>query len=109
MQNNFLPFSYLSPQTVNGWIYQAAREPNRGKFIKTMEDHVKPTKPLAYASLMGLDLACWTHHAGPQDTAIADQTTSNPVEQNMSMIGADVSVIIVCCLAGAWSVSLRRR
>ncbi|CAM9278017.1 unnamed protein product [Pylaiella littoralis] len=43
----------------NGWVYQAAREPTER----------------------------WAHHAGPSDTVIGDQTTSNPVEANMSMVG----------------------
>ncbi|CAM9426064.1 unnamed protein product [Hapterophycus canaliculatus] len=54
-----------------------------------MEKEVKPTKPKAYEGLMATDLKKWTHHAGPPDTVIGDQTTSNPVEQNMSMIGAE--------------------
>lgn len=63
--------------------------------MNIMENNVKPTKPLAYGELMALERRRWTHHAGPADTVIGDQTTSNPVEQNMSMIGAEVSVICV--------------
>lgn len=55
-----------------------------------METHVKPTKPIAFEALMALDRTKWTMHAGPPDTVIGDQTTSNPVEQNMNMIGAEV-------------------
>ncbi|CAM9210391.1 unnamed protein product, partial [Laminaria digitata] len=72
---------------VNGWIYHASRAPTKVKFSEIMEQQVKPTKPLVYEALMGLDPKRWTHHAGRQDTVIADQTTSNPVEKNMSMIG----------------------
>lgn len=57
-----------------------------------MNGQVKPLKPIAYEALMALPLERWTHHAGPQNTVIWDQTTSNPVEQNMSMIGAEVMV-----------------
>ncbi|CAN0288726.1 unnamed protein product [Pylaiella littoralis] len=54
-----------------------------------MEINVKPFKPAAYDALMAFDRKRWAHHAGPADTVIGDQTSSNPVEQNMSMIGAE--------------------
>lgn len=101
-------FLLFGPQVVNGWVYHASRAPNQVKFNEIMEEKVKPTKPLAYEALMRLDLKRWTHHAGPQDTVIADQTTSNPVEQTMSMIGKNVSVIFVFSLARASAGSLQR-
>lgn len=86
-----------------------ARSPTKQGFEHIAETHVKPTKPLAYNALMASDLTKWAHHAQPQDTVIGDQTTSNPVEQNMSMIGHNVRVQICpllkssaeCCRSGA--------
>ena len=75
---------------MNSCIFHAARAPNKRKFEEIMEIHVKPTKPMAFQALMALDRKRWTFYAGPEDTVIGDQTTSNPVEQNMSMIGAEV-------------------
>ncbi|CAM9953116.1 unnamed protein product, partial [Pylaiella littoralis] len=77
------------PQTVNGWIFHAARAPNETQFENIMEINLKPFKPAAYNALMAFDRKRSAHHAGPADTVIGDQTTSNPVEQNMSMIGAE--------------------
>ena len=108
-QGRSVPCSFFYPQNVNGWIYHASRAPIKVKFSEIMEQQVKPTKPLVYEALMGLDPKRWTHHAGRQDTVIADQTTSNPVEQNMSMIGNEVSVILVFWLAGSSPGSLGRQ
>eukprot|EP00904_Undaria_pinnatifida_P003993 jgi/Undpi1/13595/HiC_scaffold_9.g03249.m1 len=79
-------------QAVNGWISHAARCPTAQQLHDIMEKHVKPTKPFALAGLMALDLKRWAFHAGPADTVIGDHTTSNPVEQNMSMVGAQTSL-----------------
>ena len=75
---------------MNAWIIHAARAPNQQKFEVIMETHVKRTKPMAFHALVSLDRKTWNFYAGPDDTVIGDQTTSNPVEQNMSMIGAEV-------------------
>eukprot|EP00904_Undaria_pinnatifida_P003990 jgi/Undpi1/13592/HiC_scaffold_9.g03246.m1 len=80
-------------QAVNGWIFHAARCPTAQQFHDIMEKHVKPTKPIAFAGLMALDLKRWAFHAGSADTVIGDQTTSNPVEQNMSMVGAQARAL----------------
>ena len=93
----------IAPQTVNSWTYQDSRAPNAAKFSEIMEQNLRPTKTPAYEAQMSLDRKRWTHHAGRKDPTIADQTTSNPVEQNMSMIGSNVSVIFVFWLAGASS------
>lgn len=85
--------SYISPQTVNNWLYHAARAPTYNAFIAIMDKEVLPFKPLAYAAMMAHPRERWTHHAGPEDTVIADQTTSNPVEQNMNMVGPEVCVV----------------
>lgn len=89
-----LVFTRRPPQTVNGWIFHAARAPNETQFENIMEINVKPFKPAAYDALMAFDRKRWAHHAGPADTVIGDQTTSNPVEQNMSMIGAEVCLML---------------
>ena len=77
-------------QGVNSWIFHAARASNQQTFAEIMETHVKPKKSMAFQALMALDRKRWTFYVGPKDTVIGDQTTSNPVEQNMSMIGAEV-------------------
>lgn len=82
-------------QTVNGWVFHAAKANNEQQFLDIMETKVKPTKPIAYAGLMALPRERWAFYAGPSDTVIGDQTTSNPVEQNMSMVGAEVRLTIL--------------
>eukprot|EP00903_Cladosiphon_okamuranus_P019104 g17579.t1 len=75
-------------QDVNGWIYHAARAATRGQFDAIMKTNVKPTKPQAFQALMSSNLTKWAFHAGRPGRVTGDQTTSNPVEQNMNMIGA---------------------
>lgn len=85
-------YRFVSRQAVNGWIFHAARAPTKQKFVDIMENNVKPSKPQAFEALMASDLTKWAFHAGPPDRVIGDQTTSNPVEQNMNMVGALVRV-----------------
>jgi hypothetical protein len=56
---------------------------------------VKPTKPLAFDSLVKRAPSQWTHWAQPPDTVIMDQVTSNGAESTMNMIGHEVSILVL--------------
>jgi hypothetical protein len=56
---------------------------------------VKPTKPLAFDSLVKRAPSQWTHWAQPPDTVIMDQVTSNGAESTMNMIGHEVSTLVL--------------
>lgn len=82
----------MPPQTVNSSIFFASRAPTYQKLLDIMDTKVLPTKPVAYDALIKTPLDQWTHHAGPPDTAIGQQSSLNLAEQNMFMVGFEVRV-----------------
>ena len=74
-------------QTVNGWLFQAARAPTQLQCENILQTKMKPFKPLAFESLMKRDPKQWAHWAQPLGAAIMDQVTSNCAESTMNMIG----------------------
>ena len=77
-------------QTVNGWLFQAARAPTQLQCENILQTKMKPFKPLAFESLMKRDPKQWAHWAQPLGAAIMDQVTSNGAESTMNMIGPAV-------------------
>ena len=74
-------------QTVNSWLFAAARTPSQRQCVATLDKYMKPFKPQAYASLMARDPKQWAHWAQPLEVVCADQVTSNGAESTMNMIG----------------------
>ena len=77
-------------QTVNGWLFQAARAPTQLQCENILLTQMKPFKPQAFESLVKRDPKQWAHWAQPLGTAIMDQVTSNGAESTMNMIGPAV-------------------
>lgn len=74
-------------QTVNSWLFAAARTPSERQCVAILDKYMKPLKPQAYASLMARDPKQWAHWAQPLEVVCADQVTNNSAESTMNMIG----------------------
>lgn len=77
-------------QTVNGWLFHAARAPTKRQCENILTTKVQPAKPQAAESLLSRDPTKWTHYAQPEGAVIMDQVTSNGAESTMNMIGHEV-------------------
>eukprot|EP00752_Nemacystus_decipiens_P013035 g11532.t1 len=74
-------------ETVNSWLFAAARTPSERQCMAILDKYMKPLKPQAYASLMARDPKQWAHWAQPLEVVCADQVTNNSAESTMNMIG----------------------